>query len=321
MFRFLYPRDPATMMRFDSLENAWKQHLVKVGYTEASVAAGAKYGASISQSVIEWSKTDNIDKAISTYNVPERTGLWEPTPPGFVSPITPFLGNVRTFVKGSIDNTLPPPPLAFSIDEKSDFFKMVDEVYKISTMLDDGQKATALFWDDLPDGKSVTSGGHWASILKTVMEEQHVSLIVGSHLYAALFISTNDASIGCFKAKYTYNLLRPVTYIQKYMNHPEWFPIIATPPHPEYPAAHATISMAAATMLTLILGDRISFTDNTYSYLGFKAHHFNSFTEAAKEAGMSKLFGGIHYLPSIEAGFKQGKEIAENIAKSIVFKI
>jgi PAP2 superfamily len=110
-----------------------------------------------------------------------------------------------------------------------------------------------------------------------------------------------------------------VTYIQTVMKHSDWNPLIITPPHPEYPAAHATVSMSGATILTKMLSDKVSFTDNTYAYRGFKAHHFNNFTEAAREAGMSRLYGGIHYKKSIEAGFTQGEKIANNINDKLVF--
>jgi len=104
------------------------------------------------------------------------------------------------------------------------------------------------------------------------------------------------------------------------MKHPEWNPLITTPPHPEYPAAHATISMSIATMLTHLLGNNIAFTDNTYAYRGYKAHNFNNFVEAGTEAGLSRFYGGIHYKPSIQAGYDQGRMIAENVAKGVVFK-
>jgi L-amino acid N-acyltransferase YncA len=104
------------------------------------------------------------------------------------------------------------------------------------------------------------------------------------------------------------------------MNHPEWKPMIVTPPHPEYPAAHATVSMAAATILTTILGNNVSFTDNTYRYRGFKSHHFNNLIDAAKEAGLSRFYGGIHYKKSIEAGYTEGKDVAGYIAKKLVFR-
>jgi hypothetical protein len=73
-------------------------------------------------------------------------------------------------------------------------------------------------------------------------------------------------------------------------------------------------------ILTHFLGDKVSFTDNTYAYRGYKPHHFNSILEAGREAGMSRLYGGIHYRPSIEAGYKQGEKVADNIARALVFK-
>ncbi|NTV84739.1 MAG: vanadium-dependent haloperoxidase [Bacteroidales bacterium] len=252
--------------------------------------------------------------------IPSGPGYYEPTPPAFIPPIHPYMGNCRTFVKGSIDNTIPPPPIAFSEDRQSPFFAMVDEVYRVSQQNDDEKVATALFWDDFPNGKTLTGGGHWESILKNVMTQLNMSFIEGARVYAELFITMQDAAIGCFKAKYTYNLLRPITYIHKYMHQPDWHSLIVTPPHPEYPAAHATVSMAGATILTSILGNKVSFTDDTYAYRGYKPHHFNNFTEAGREAGMSRLYGGIHYLPSIEAGYKQGENIAVNIGSKLVFK-
>jgi len=320
MFRFFYPMDPVDVSRFDSLENALKLHYLKEGYTEASVRSGSEYGSAVAQTVIEWSRSDGADKANDPYTVPKGAGLYELTPPKFIPPILPYLGECRILVKGSTDNAFPPPPAAFSTDLQSPFYRMVDEVYQTSVQLDEDKKATGLFWDDFPDGKTLTGGGHWESILKTVMTDRHSSLMEGAMLYAALFITENDASIACFRAKYTYNLVRPVTYIQKHMNHPEWNPLILTPPHPEYPAAHASISMSGATILTHLLGNQVSFTDNTYAYRGYKARHFNNLIEAGREAGMSRLYGGIHYLPSIEAGYDLGEKVAENIAGALVFK-
>jgi hypothetical protein len=319
MLRFFYPQNPEDILRFDSLQIAIRNRLLNEGNNEASVAAGEAYGSQVARAVIEWSRSDGDDRVNAPYTVPKGPGLWEPTPPVFIAPILPYLGDERTMVKGSIDNSMPPPPLPFSTESQSDFYKMNEEVYLVSQQLDDDQRATGLFWDDFPDGKTLTGGGHWVSILKTVMSDLNVSLIEGAHLYAGLFITENDAAIGCFKAKYTYNMIRPVTYIQTIMKHSDWNPLIITPPHPEYPAAHATISMSGATILTKMLGAEVSFTDNTYAYRGFKSHHFNNFTEAGREAGISRLYGGIHYRKSIEAGFTQGETIANNISKKLVF--
>ena len=123
----------------------------------------------------------------------------------------------------------------------------------------------------------------------------------------------------CWKGKYTYNVLRPVTYIRKYMGHLEWTPLIVTPAHPEYPAAHASISMAAATALDKTLG-KISFTDHSYDDLGYAPRNFKNFIEAGKEAGLSRLYGGIHYRPSIEAGYIVGEKTATNALSGLNFK-
>ena len=319
MFRYFYPQNQADIMSFDSLQNDIRHKLAREGYNETAISNGEKYGSKIALSVIEWSKTDGDDKVNAPYSEPLGPGLWEPTPPMFIPPIMPYLGNERTFVSGSIDNNLPPKPLSFSTEPQSDFYKMNEEVYLVSKELDESKKAIALFWDDFPDGKTLTASGHWESILKTLLNDLNVSLIEGAHLYAGMFITMNDAAIGCFKAKYTYNQLRPVTYIQKYMGHNDWNPLIITPPHPEYPAAHATVSMAVATILTKMLGENISFTDNTYAYRGYAAHHFNSIKDAAIEAGISRFYGGIHYIKSIEAGYAQGEKVAENIYNKLVF--
>jgi hypothetical protein len=178
----------------------------------------------------------------------------------------------------------------------------------------------ALFWDDFPDGRYYGAGGHWASIFRQLLSLKQLSLIDGSIAYAKMNISVADAFNATWKGKYTYNVLRPVSYIQKHMNHADWKPLIVTPSHPEYPAAHASLSMAAATALTNALGDNVAFTDHTYDDLGFAPRNFKSINDAGKEAGLSRLYGGIHYRPSIEAGYTVGSKTASNVLNGISFK-
>jgi hypothetical protein len=123
----------------------------------------------------------------------------------------------------------------------------------------------------------------------------------------------NESAISCWKSKYTFHQIRPVTYIQKYMGHTTWTPLIATPPHPEYLAAHATISSSAAYALESVFGSNYAFTDHTYEDIGMGARNYGSIDAAGTEAGMSRLYGGIHYRPLIDAGKIQGIKVGQNV--------
>lgn len=320
MFRFFYIGNASTTQKIDSMEMACSLQLSKAGYSEASVKSGLEYGRAVAQAIIEWSKTDGFSKANDPYTIPAGDGLWEPTPPKYAPPIMPYAKNARCMVAGSIGNALPPAPVAFSADKLSAFYKMAEEVYQTSKNLDESKKTIASFWDDDPAEKKLNPGGHWAFITRTLILDKKLSLIESARLYAELFITMNDAVIGCFTAKYTYNLERPVTYIRKYMNDTTWNPLIVTPAHPEYPAAHATISRSAATVLTKLFGNNDAFVDHTYEYLGFGPRFFKNYTAMSEEIGMSRLYGGIHYVPSIKAGFTQGEIIGNNILNMLVFR-
>lgn len=319
MLRSFYSTS-SSAQKIDSLEKHYQQTLEKSGFTPESIKAGAEYGASVAAHVLAWAKEDGSAKTWPAYEIPKGDGLWEPTPPAFSAPAAPYAHNNRTFVKNSTANTLPEPPAKFSVDPGSKFYAMVNDVYQTSLNLTDAQKSMALFWDDFPDGRYFGAGGHWASIFRQLIASKQLSLMEGSIAYAKMNIAMWDAFNATWKAKYTYNVLRPVTYINKHMNQPDWKPLIVTPAHPEYPAAHASLSMAAATALTQALGDKVAFTDHTYDDLGFASRKFNSLEEAGKEAGLSRLYGGIHCKPSIDAGYSVGSKTASNVLRGITFK-
>lgn len=319
MIRSFYQNEIITA-KADSMEKATMESLRAGGFATDELEAGKEYGKSIAKAILVWCKTDLSDKENDAYTLPEGEGMWEPTPPKFRTAMRPWGGNNRTIVKGSIENTLPPKPFAFSSDPSSDFYKMVNDVYKESGLKDNGHQKIALHWDDAPDGSSLGAGGHWLCILESELSARKLPLIESASIWAEMHIAMYDASIACFKAKYTYNVMRPVTYIQKYMHKPEWQPLIVTPAHPEYPAAHATISMAAATVLAKIMGDSTKIEDHSYEYRGYKTRTFNGFTEAGMQAGMSRFYGGIHYLPSIKAGYVVGSKVARNVMKGLAFR-
>jgi hypothetical protein len=144
------------------------------------------------------------------------------------------------------------------------------------------------------------------------LENTGASLAVAAEAYAKAGIAERDATIVCFKSKYTYNLLRPVTYIRKLID-PAWLPFIATPPHPEYPAAHAFITGSVMQAVTEVLGDNVAITDHTYDFRGWTSRPYGSLFKAAEEAGISRLYGGIHYLTSINIGLSLAHELGSRV--------
>ena len=125
-----------------------------------------------------------------------------------------------------------------------------------------------------------------------------------------------DAFISCREEKFTSNRIRPETFINRYMD-VKWQPILQTPPFPEYTSGHAVISNAAAEVLTYLLGDKFAYTDNTEIPFGSGQRDFTSFRQAAAEASMSRFYGGIHYMQSIDNGNDQGKRVAAGIIEKI----
>lgn len=122
-----------------------------------------------------------------------------------------------------------------------------------------------------------------------------------------------DAITVCWRAKYQYNLLRPITYIRAHIDS-TWLPFIITLPHPEYPAAHAFVIAAVMQAMNTVFGYNYSFTDHTYDFLGYPARSYNFFEQAALKCRMSRVYGGIHYLPSVDIAHVYGRVIGEQMA-------
>jgi hypothetical protein len=128
-----------------------------------------------------------------------------------------------------------------------------------------------------------------------------------------------DAFISCWAEKFATNLVRPETYINRFIDE-NWHPFIETPPFPEHTSGHATASAAAATILTKAFGEPFEFTDSTEMEFGMKPRTFKSFYEASDEAAMSRLWGGIHYRNGNEGGRLNGREIGAYVWEKIKTK-
>ena len=153
--------------------------------------------------------------------------------------------------------------------------------------------------------------------LTAMLQQEDANLALAAESYAKVGIALADAFIGCWKTKYQYNLLRPITYIQLLIdplwNTPTVTDPVITPPFPEYTSGHSVQSGAVAEVLTDLFGDHYAFTDHAYSRRGFLPRSFDSFWAMANEAAMSRLYGGIHYRDAIESGLEQGRCIGQQV--------
>ena len=114
-------------------------------------------------------------------------------------------------------------------------------------------------------------------------------------------------------------MIRPETVINEYIDE-DWIPFLQTPPFPEYTSGHSVISRAAAVILTNILGENFQFLDTSETEYGLPSREFNSFIDASDEAAISRIYGGIHYMPAIYNGVKQGEEVGNYIVSNISLK-
>ena len=154
------------------------------------------------------------------------------------------------------------------------------------------------------------------SIAGIVSKKKHLDMMEASAVYTLTSIALFDAFISCWDEKYRSNVIRPETYIDKYIDE-SWRPLLQTPPFPEYTSGHSVVSAAAAVVLTSFFGEGFEFDDSTEKDFGLPVRHFESFVQAADEAAVSRLYGGIHYRPAIEAGKTEGRQIGEWIITKI----
>jgi PAP2 superfamily len=245
------------------------------------------------------------------YVPPTGPDLWVPTPPAFQSALQPSWGRNRCFAIAEGTAIPPGNHPAFSEQPGSAFRTEALEVYTTVNGRTPEQDAIARFWSDDP-GATATPPGHSISITTQVLRREQASLARAAEAYARVGIAVSDAFVACWHQKYAYNLLRPVTYIQRLVD-PSWLPPLATPPFPEYPSGHSVQSGAAFQVLTDMFGDGYAFVDYTHDSRGLAPRSFGSFLEAADEAAISRLYGGIHFRAAIVNGITQGRAIGRAV--------
>ena len=294
-------------------------------FFEASVA----YGDQVAEHILAWADGDMYKqtRTFPKFTITDDPTRWQPTPPGYMEAIEPHWNQIRPFVIDSADQFVPIRPTEFDMAKGSQFYKELMEVYDVGNSLTEEQKEIASFWDCNPyvmnvtghvmaATKKITPGGHWIGIVKIVAKKSNSDLMQTAEAYALTSVALADGFISCWDEKFRSNLIRPETLINQHIDE-EWLPLLQTPPFPEYTSGHSVISNAAATALTSIYGDNFAFDDDTEVKYGLPIRSFNSFIHASEEAAISRLYGGIHYMPAIANGVTQGKALGNYVVNKL----
>ena len=315
---------------FERFEKNFLDSCRNLGFSDEVIARSQSYANQVIKQIMPYAKKDRYNK-ISNYPryTPLNTeGSWYPTPPAFFAPVEPYFNTVRPFIIDSAEAFKSAPPIPYSKDKNSEFFKLLMGVYiEGGSGLTKENREKAAFWDCNPfalrnEGhlmvglKKISPGAHWIGITGIACDKENVKYSKAMEIYTVVAMGLTDSFISCWDEKYRSNRIRPETAIRNLID-PKWKPLLQTPPFPEYMSGHSHISSTTATILTYYFGDNFSYTDDVEVKYGLKSRRFKSFNEAAKEAAMSRYWGGIHFMDGIKNGVAVGNAIGKHIVEKL----
>lgn len=314
--KLVYKEDSITFYRDRKL--AWYKSRISSDQYENSIAWGDSVGAHIAR----WAAKDTFPQTRGTglYLVKKDAGKWQPTLPDYKDAVEPQWRKLRTAAAPSASFITIKDPEPYSTKPGSRFYAITKQVYDQVKTQDSSKLLIARYWDDNPNTfvhvghatinvLKVSPAGHWLGIFSTVARQKKYSLIESAEGFARLGAVIFDAFIVCWDTKYRTEYIRPETAVRDMIDS-TWLPPIQTPAFPEYPSGHSVVSSAAATVLTSMFGN-YPFTDSTELEFGLGVRKFNGFREAANEACMSRLYGGIHFIDAIEYGKEMGNKLGD----------
>jgi hypothetical protein len=313
----------------DEFEAEEKKSWSAILHDDALLQSSIDYGKKAGMQIIEWMMKDNYVtvKTLQRYELKDGIDKWRPTAPEYTNAIEPNWSLMRPLIMDSSSQIRPLPPVPYSEKKNSEFYKRAYDVYKTHIDLDTLKRTIASFWDCNPnisfsDGHitvfvhKISPGGHWIKITGQACRNLNFDELKTAEAYTLVTAGLYDGFISCWSAKYELNTIRPETYIQRLID-PQFQPYIQTPPFPEYPSGHSMISAIAATILSHIIPQPYAFTDSSEIYINLPPRSFNSFREAAREASLSRFYGGIHFMPALDNGALQGEAVANLVLKKL----
>jgi hypothetical protein len=293
------------------------------------LANSVAYGRKAADQIISWLKKDNYDytRTLYRYSLADSASSWQPTSPDYANAIEPNWPLIRSLLFDSSTTVHVIPPLPYSENKNSAFYKSALNVYHQSQRADTLIHSIALFWDCNPNitrsaghfmyfVHKISPAGHWLRIGGQAMKNLHLDESKCVQTYTLISLSLFEGFLACWKDKYMYNKIRPETYINKLIA-PKWRPYIETPPFPEYPSGHSVVSGASSTILMGMIPQPYSFIDSSEMYISLPPRRFQSFKRAADEASISRFYGGIHFMEALDNGLDQGRRIGAYILSHV----
>jgi len=320
VLRTLFPKSA------DVLDSHYNAILAGI-QNSAAKTNGIQWGKQVATEFLKLRQFDGAGQSAG-YSYADKPGYWNRTPPNYDKPLLPAWGRMKPFALPSAESFRAPPPPALA---SSDWAVQYNQVKRIgatnSTTRTPEQREIALFWADGPGTE--TPPGHWNKIAQQLARKRGFGLVETARLFAALNVAMADAGVVCWDAKYTYNWWRPITAIRAGANDgnpatepdPKWTPLLITPPFPEHTSGHSTFSGAAAAVLRELAGsDEFQFVTTSDGLPGV-VRRFRRFSDAAREAGMSRIYGGIHFAAANEHGLESGRKTGEYVARTLFVPI
>jgi PAP2 superfamily len=283
------------------------------------------YGISVANAIWDFSVTDKeghdkyLDPRPTSYTPPTGLGKWS----GPTRPMYPYWGKVRTLAIGESDR-LARAPLPYSEDKTSAYYAQGLEVYAATTPQTFENQWIAEFWSDDIVGFTFSPAVRVWAIATQVEEQQNSNLETAILAAVKSGIGVNDASVACWYSKYYYNVERPVTYINKFIN-PNWNVasltstgfLQSTPAFPAYPSGHSTMGAAGFAGLAQVFGENVTLTDrcheNRTDFNG-KPRTYNTFSEMVNEDAISRIYLGVHWRMDCEEGVRLGYQVARKVS-------
>ncbi|MEO7174470.1 MAG: vanadium-dependent haloperoxidase [Saprospiraceae bacterium] len=317
---------------FDDFMKQLQDRAAKAGLSEESIAESVEFGKKVASRILCWQGKDQFKetRAMARYTVSNDAAKWRPTPTEYMEAIEPNWGTMRSMTLDSASQFSKRIPVDYDDTNSKMFEEMAKHTKEANDTLTAEHTEMALFWDDNPAvvqnvghlkmvNKKTTPPGHWMNIVGQLTRDKGLKLMPTAEAYLLASIAVFDGVISCWYEKYKTETIRPVTYINERMDK-SWRPVLQTPPFPEFISGHSVISAAATTVLSNLLGGSLAFSDSTQVEYGLGIRSFPNLSSAAREAGISRVYGGIHFKPAIDSGLDMGNSVGDYVLTKIKTK-